>query len=229
VPLYQPRRPGGVPGGQRVPHRVIGQVMLLEPGGRGPVQRPNPAGLLGLQPGAEQIGEQMVVAPPGADLIERYQEQARPLEVLQHRLAAGPAGDRITQLPGQPLQHRGLQQERAHLPGLAVKDLIGQVIQHEAVAAAERRREPGRIRVPAQRQSGQLQPGRPPLGAGHERLRRRGRQARSSGLTEQRRRLIGGEAQVGGAQLSQLAPGPQPGQRQRRVSPAGNHHPQARR
>jgi hypothetical protein len=42
-------------------------------------------------------------------------------------------------------------------------------------------------------------------------------------------RLLRGEAQVGGAQLSQLAAGPQPRQRQRRVSPAGHHHPQARR
>jgi hypothetical protein len=48
VPLHQPRRPGRVPGGQRVPHRVIGQVMLLRPGGRGPVQRQRPAGLLSL-------------------------------------------------------------------------------------------------------------------------------------------------------------------------------------
>jgi hypothetical protein len=37
------------------------------------------------------------------------------------------------------------------------------------------------------------------------------------------------ETQVGGAQLRQLAAGPQPRQRQRRASPAGHHHPQARR
>ena len=29
VPLDQPRRPGDVPGRQRVPHRVVGQIMLL--------------------------------------------------------------------------------------------------------------------------------------------------------------------------------------------------------
>ncbi len=178
VPLHQPRGPGGVPGRQRVPHRVIGQVMLLAPGGRGPVQRLHPAGLLSPQPGAQQIGEQVVVAPPAAYLIQRHQKQARPLDVGQHRLAAGPSGDRITQLARQPLQHGGLQEERAHLPGLAVQDLIGQVVQHEAVAAAERRREPGRIGVPPQRQPGQLQPRRPPLGAGHQRLRRHGRQVR---------------------------------------------------
>jgi hypothetical protein len=37
------------------------------------------------------------------------------------------------------------------------------------------------------------------------------------------------EAQVGFAQLGQLAAGPQPGQRQRRVGAAGQHQPQAGR
>ena len=87
VPLDQPCRPGGVPGGQGVAHRVIGQPMLLAPGGRGPVQRRNPAGPLLLQAGAEQVGEQVVVAPPAAHLIQRHQEQAGLFHPLQHRLA----------------------------------------------------------------------------------------------------------------------------------------------
>jgi Astacin (Peptidase family M12A) len=72
VPLDQPRIPGGVPGRQRVPYRVIGQVMFLAPGGRSPVQRRHPAGLLSLQPRAKQVGEQVVVAPPAAHLIQRH-------------------------------------------------------------------------------------------------------------------------------------------------------------
>jgi hypothetical protein len=148
------------------------------------VQRRHPAGLLGLQPGAQQVGEQVVVAPPAAHLIQRHQKQARPLDVLQHRLATGPAGDRITQLPRQPLQHRGFQQECTHLPRLAVKNLIGQVIQHETVAAAERGRKPGRIRVPPQRQPGQLQPRCPPLRPGHERRHRRAGQLSADGFAQ---------------------------------------------
>jgi hypothetical protein len=34
---------------------------------------------------------------------------------IWHRLAPRPAGDRIAQLPREPLKHRGLQQEPAHL------------------------------------------------------------------------------------------------------------------
>ena len=150
VPLDQPRRPGSVPRGQRVPHHVIGQIMLVAPGGRGPVQRCHPAGLLGLQPGAQQIGEQLVVAPRAA--VDQQHGTGPPARCPAASPGCGPAGDRITQLPRQPLQHRRLPQETAHRPGLAVKDLISQVVQHEAVAAAERCHEPGRIRVPLQRQ-----------------------------------------------------------------------------
>ena len=42
VPLDQPHSPGGVPGGQGVAHRVVGEDMILTPGGRGPVKRPQP-------------------------------------------------------------------------------------------------------------------------------------------------------------------------------------------
>jgi hypothetical protein len=38
-----------------------------------------------------------VVTPPAAHLIQRHQEQARLLHLLQHRLAVVPAGDRIAQ------------------------------------------------------------------------------------------------------------------------------------
>jgi len=63
------------------------------------------AGLFALEAGAEQVGEQVVVAPPAAHLIQRQQEQAGPLDGLQHRLAVGPAGDRIAQGAAQPFQH----------------------------------------------------------------------------------------------------------------------------
>ena len=49
----------------------------------------DPAGLFLLQAGAQQVGEQVVVAPPAAHLIKRHQEQPRPFDLLQQRLAAG--------------------------------------------------------------------------------------------------------------------------------------------
>jgi hypothetical protein len=101
--LDQPRGRGHVAGGDGVPDGLIGQPVLLVPGGRVAVQLRHLAGPFGLQVGAEQVGEQMVVAPPSAHLIQRYQEQPVFLRLLQQCLAAGPAGDRVTQLARQPV------------------------------------------------------------------------------------------------------------------------------
>ena len=80
-----------------MPDRVLGQAVLFVPGGRVAVRLRHLAGLFDLQAGAEQVGEQVVVAPPAADLIQRHQEQPGPLHLVQQRLAPGAAGDRVTQ------------------------------------------------------------------------------------------------------------------------------------
>jgi hypothetical protein len=151
------------------------------------------------------------------------------LDRLEHRLAAGAAGDRIAQAPRQPLEHRSLQQEGADLGRLAVEHFLSQVVQHVPVAAAERGHEPGRIGVPSQRQRRELQSGSPSLGARRQHRHRLWGQVAAGGLAQQRCRLVCAEPQVTGTQLRQLPVGPQPGQRQRRVGTAGQHQVQARR
>ncbi len=193
------------------------------------MQRRDPAGLLLLQAGAEQVGEQVVVAPPAAHLVQRQQEQAGPLDRLQHRLAIGAAGDGVAQLSRQPLQHRCLQQEPAHLVLLAVQHLPGQVVQDVTVAAAKRGHEPGHVGLTAHRQGGQLQAGHPPLRPGGQRRHGRAGQVSANRFAQQRRRLVCGEAQLSGPQLGQLPASPQPRQRQRRVAAAGQHEAQPRR
>ena len=88
VLLDDPGCPGRLAGGGRVADGVIGQPVLLVPGRGVAVQLRHAAGLLFLQAGAEQVGEQVVVAPPAAHLIQRDQEQPRPFRLLQQRLAA---------------------------------------------------------------------------------------------------------------------------------------------
>ena len=61
--------------------------------------------------GANQIGEEMVVTPPAAYLVQRHQEQPGPLYLLEQRLTVATAGHRVAQRARQPLQHRGLEQE----------------------------------------------------------------------------------------------------------------------
>ena len=79
------------------------------------------------------------------------------------------------------------------------------------------------------RQRGQLQRRDPALGAlGQRRDVRRG-QREAHRPVEVVRRLLRGEAQVGGADLDQLAARAEPGQRQRRVGAGGDHQVQLRR
>ena len=65
------------------------------------MQRHDPAGPLLLQPGAEQVGEQVMVAPPAAHLIQRHQEQAARSTRSSIAWLSVAAGDRITQPGGQ--------------------------------------------------------------------------------------------------------------------------------
>ena len=138
--LDQARRPGLVGGGQGVAHGVIDQPMRFGPAGGVAVQLVHPLWPLALEAGAQQVGEQLVVAPPAADLIQGHQEQVGPLDLFQHRLAVVAAGDRVTQSAAQPLQHRGLEQELAHRLRLAFEHLLAQEVENVPVAAVERRR-----------------------------------------------------------------------------------------
>jgi hypothetical protein len=212
-----------------MPDGLVGQALRLVPGGRVPVQLLDPVGPLLLQADAEEVDEQVVVAPPAPHLVQRVKEQVRPLGLLQQLLAVRSPRHRIAQRPRQPLQDRGLQQEGPQRLGLAVQHLLAQVVQHVAVAAGEPRHEGADVVLAPQRQGGQLQPHDPSFGpvaqCGHGRLGQFGPDRRP----QQGRGLLGGEAQVGLAQLGQLAAGPQPGQRQGWVGAAGHHQPELRR
>ena len=151
VLLDDPGRPEHLPGGGRVADGVIGQPVVLVPGCRVAVQIRHAAGLLFLQAGAEQVGEQVMVAPPAAHLIQRDQEEAGPLRLLQQRLAALAAGDSIAQRAAEPVEHRRLEQEDPHLLVLPLEHLLSQIVKNVAMAAGEGRNEPGHIVLPAQR------------------------------------------------------------------------------
>jgi hypothetical protein len=227
--LDQPRGPGGIAGGHSMPHCTVDQPVILPPRGRRLVEPGHLTGALPQQAGVQQVGEELVVTPPATHLIQRDQEQVGLLRLLQQLLTVGTAGDRVTQRPRQPLQHRGLQQEGAHRPGLPVQHLLGQVVQHMTVTARERRHKADRVRMTPQREGGQLEPSHPTLGAALQRRHRGLGHLWPGGLPQQRGRLLRGEAQVLFAQLAKLATGPQPRQRQGRVGAAGQHQPQRTR
>ena len=119
---------------------------------------------LRIQPGPQQIGEQMVIPPPAADVVELDHEQAGPVRFFEQVLAVVAARDGVAQGPAEALEHRRLEEEAAELGTLLFEDLLGQVVKDVPVAAGERGHEAGDVRLAAQRQGRQLQARRPALG-----------------------------------------------------------------
>jgi hypothetical protein len=89
VVFHEPAGPGRFTGCEGVADRVVGQAVRFRPGGRPVVQHGHLLGPFLLQPDGEQIGEQVVVAPPPADRVQGHQEQVAPLHPLQAKI--GPA------------------------------------------------------------------------------------------------------------------------------------------
>ena len=123
------------------------------------------------------------------------------------------------------LEDAGAQQQRAHLGRLAGEHLVEQVVGDRALAAGELGDEArGRV-VARERQRRQPQPGRPALGALVQAadVARVDRDARPG---QQLARLLGGEVQVGGAQLEQVAGEAQAVQAELRVAAADHDRAQ---
>ena len=187
--------------GERVPDGVLERVAGCVPVGRVAVQLVHDGGVTCHEACAEDVGEQVVVSEPGPVVVERHDEQVVAVEAVEERPAVRLAGDGGAQAPGETLQHGGAQQELAHLGGLLGKDLVGEVVHHEPVAARERldeRRHVTRTSPATQREPRQLQSCGPSFGAVVERLHVSHVQVEPHDLVEEVARLLRSEPQVRG-------------------------------
>ena len=92
--------------GDRVADGLGSFAVLLVPLARPPVQLGHLVGSLVQQVRTKHVCEEMVVAIPPATIVERDQEQVRPVQRLEHGLAAVLAGDGIAQRAAQPVEDR---------------------------------------------------------------------------------------------------------------------------
>jgi hypothetical protein len=88
---------------QGVADRLVGQLLPLVPRRGVPVQPPGMLRVL-LQPGPEEVGEQMVVTPPAPDVVELHHEQTGPVHLFEQFLAVVAAGDRVAERPAETFQ-----------------------------------------------------------------------------------------------------------------------------
>ena len=107
----------------------------------------------------------MVVAEPFALGVERPEEQVAALELLQHRLTVGPAGERAGEVAAESVADRRGQQEVQDLGGQRVQHVLGEVLADGVVAPGEAADQRGRVRGVAQRQRHELQGRDPAVGA----------------------------------------------------------------
>src|SRR5829696_3311665 len=101
-------------------------------------------GVLGQQTCVEHVGEQVVVAVPGALVVEHNEEVAT-LEIRQRLPTLGAAGGGVAQPPVESVEDGGAEQEVTNLRGLPGQNLVGQVVDDEPVAAGERRNEASKL------------------------------------------------------------------------------------
>ena len=183
-------------------------AVLLEPDGCPAVQLGHPALVALDQVGAQDVGEQMVVAPPLPAVIERHQEKPGAFELDELRGRAGSARHRVAERPVEPLEDGRLQQEVADGIALARQHLVGEVVDDEAVVTGEPGHDRARIVPVLQRQTGQLERRRPTLGALRERGDVVGRKAQPDRIGQVLLRFVAGEAQLCGANLDEHSAGP---------------------
>jgi hypothetical protein len=79
----------------------------------------------------------MVIPVPVADVVERDEKQVRRVELLQHRLAVAALQNRIAKRRTEAREDRRREQELTDVRRLAVEHLVGEVVQHVTMRAAE--------------------------------------------------------------------------------------------
>ena len=206
-----------------MPDCLLGEVVALVPHAGALVQDRNQVRPLGEQVRPEYVGEQVVVAVPLPTIIQGHDEQVGALQGDEQVAPVRTTGDGITERTGEPVEDRGVQQELADLFGLSLQYLLHEVVDDVPVVSGELGDESADVGASLHGERGQLECGDPAFGPAFQRGDVVGGEVETGDVVEVGGDFVGGEAQVGGADLDQLAAGPQPGEWQERVGAAADH------
>ena len=164
----------------------------------------------------------MVVAIPAPLLVERRHEQVGAFQPHQDRGAVAAPGDRVAERAGQLAQDRGPQEEEPVFLGLAVQDLVDEVVHDVAMGAGHPGDQARHVSASLEGDGDQLQPDDPALGAGLEGRHVPGAEVQAHHSVQERLGFFEGEEEVGAADLDQLIARPQTAEGQRRVGARGD-------
>ena len=217
------------PGLERMPDGFGRLAAALVPGARPPMQLGQEVRLLVLQTCEEHVSEQVMVAIPLATIVERHEEHIRLDRALQHRLPVRVAGDSVGRWPAQPGQDRRSEEELSDGIGLALQDLLDQVVDDVAIVAREACDELGRVSATLHRERGELEGCDPAFGARLEHRDVRRRQVQAHHLVQVGDCLLCREPEVARADLGEPATRAQAGQRECWIGACGDHQVDVRR
>ena len=153
-----------------MPDRRVDVVTVGVPLARAPVQLDLEVGVAPAQLGAKHLCQENVVAVPVVSAVHPDEQHVRTREVAQHRGRARLAQNGIAERTREPVEHGRALQERDLLGREVGQQRVVDVVRHDAIVAAEPRRCGGGVGLLAQRDGGEVEPSRPPLGSLHERL-----------------------------------------------------------
>src|SRR5438128_2912835 len=107
----------------------------------------------------------MVVAIQAAVVVKLNQEQIRSLQRHESGPAVPLTGDGIAQRPAQTVENRALQEKPSDILGLALQDLLSEVVHDVPVVSGKTRNERGKVVASPHRQRCQLERSDPALRA----------------------------------------------------------------
>ena len=220
LPGDEPDRCVDLAGGECVADGRVRLSLLGEPLVRALVELGDEPGLALRELGAEQIGEELVVAVPLAAVVERNEEEVRALELRQARRRATPPGHRVAERSRERVEDRGLEQEVPLARVQRAENDLGQVVDDVAVRAVEGGYEPVRIGALTQGERREVDPGGPALGAPVQDLEALGAEPECQLLVQEDRLLVLRETEVERAQLEQARVGAELRDRDRRIGAA---------
>src|SRR5262249_30232917 len=122
---------------QRMLYGLDFQLLGPQPAARQPMQFGVRPRALIEQAALQKLGKQMVISIPATLLIQLQQEQPRMLDEVEHSPAVVIAGERVAKGRAEPIQHRSLEHELAHLDGQRGKHFLGKEIRYGAAVARE--------------------------------------------------------------------------------------------
>ena len=194
-PSRRPRRNGAAPSrGSPRSRYHCGRPPVLARDRLGPAPR---------EQGAQQVGEQRVVAKPIAAAVERDHQRVGGDQRIEDIGRVVAPGQRVGERGADAVDDRRGQQQFARGVALARQHLVDQVRDDRAIVARELGHERLGVGVPGERQRRQPQPGRPALGALPTAAPARPPTARSRAPASSSPRLVERERQLAAADLGQ--------------------------